>query len=63
MGGGSAGLKLLDATTGKVLQEWTLRGSPQGGRFHPDGRHLFVTNADATTYILRLPADRIEQKK
>ena len=63
VGGGSAGLKLLDATTRQVLQEWTLRGSPQGGRFHPDGRHLFVTNADATTYILRLPADRIEQKK
>src|SRR5205085_1470253 len=43
------------------LHEWALRGAPQGGRFHPDGRHVFVTNADKTTYVLRLAKELLER--
>jgi WD40 repeat protein len=54
-------LKVLDAGTGAVLYQPPLRGAPHGARFHPDGKHVFVTNADSTTYVLRLPKDVLEK--
>jgi len=48
-------VKVLDATTGERLYQPELRGAALGALWHPDGKHIFVTNADRTTYILRLP--------
>jgi WD40 repeat protein len=55
--GVSDGLKIINATTCEVLRDIPLRGLPLAGRFHPDGKHVFVSNVDRTLYVLRLTLD------
>jgi Tol biopolymer transport system component len=63
-GGTRTGLKLMDLATKEVIWEIPTRpGHAMAGRFHPDGKHVFITNHDGTTYILRLPAELTEPKK
>jgi|GEM_PF-2533715 len=50
-------VKLVSALTGELLYQAATRGVPNGARFHPDGKHLLVTNFDGTTYVLRLPKE------
>jgi DNA-binding beta-propeller fold protein YncE len=49
-----SGYVFLGDSTGKKQRDWQLEG-PTAVRFAPDGKHLVMENANATTYILRLP--------
>ena len=47
-------IQIIDPADGKVSRVWTLPGTAKQVTYHPDGRHLIVTNSNRTVYILRL---------
>jgi len=57
---GFQAVKLIDLASGQVTREFSLPEMPsdvaraQQIAYHPDGRHLFVVNANHTIYFLRL---------
>jgi WD40 repeat protein/predicted Ser/Thr protein kinase len=51
-------LRVVNRATGAVLRTWTAFANPIGLRFHPDGRHLIVSDGPTgVTYVLRLPKE------
>jgi WD40 repeat protein len=43
-------------TDGKILHQWRLASRLNSIALAPDGRHLAITNANGTVFILRLPS-------
>jgi serine/threonine protein kinase/WD40 repeat protein len=47
-------VQLLDVADGKIMRPISYVGRVTGVRYHPDGRHLFVTGVNHVIYVLRL---------